>query len=123
MQVITATPNRYTQNTGGNNAKWNNLNNLSNTDFNSYAQTDLIRGYTLSPNTPAKLTLTNFKFNLPNGARVKEIRTKHRLNKAHYQDYTKCCDLGEVKVSLTGLPDKRGSVNVGFNYNSNMRTH
>ena len=123
MEVKKVFPSTFKQTSGRVYAKWNNLNNLTNDEFSKYAETDLIRGNSLTPHTPAKLTLTNFKCNLPNGARVKEIRTKHRLNKAHYQDYSKCCDLGNVKVSITGLPNQRESVDIGFNYNSNMRTH
>ena len=110
MEIKICTANRITQTTGGNFAKWNNLQNLKNTNSNSYSQTDLVRGYTLSPNRPSTLTLTDFQFNLPAGARVKEIWVFAEYNRKAYSNSTSACMPGQPTITLQGtnLASKKG---------------
>lgn len=102
MEIRYAMPKTYSQTTGGVYSKWNNLPNLANDDINQFAVTDLIHGNSLTPHTPSRLTLTNFTANLPNGARVKEIRTVIRVNREYYTGYTNVCDPGAPTIKFTG---------------------
>ena len=116
MQMKVCTANKFTQSTGPQYAKWNHLENLmwgNHLDYNKYAITDLVRGYSLWPNRPARLTLTDFQCNLPPGSRVKEIRIRPSYNGGYAPGMRYKCEAGSPEVGFVGTPTNLGTKRSG----------
>ena len=71
-------PQTITQTTGGKYAVFNSLANLKNNTTGKHAITKLIKGKSSSPNRPSTVSATNFKLNLPTGARVTSVKVEYR---------------------------------------------
>lgn len=75
MASITKYPGTLQQTTGGQYGTFTDLNNIKN-DTPSMA-TSIINGKSAITNTPSKILATNFNFNLPVGARVRQVKVEY----------------------------------------------
>lgn len=101
MPTITKTCNRIQQTSGGDYQTFLDLNNLKLTDSSAYAQTELIRAKKKSPNRPALLLLSDFRFNLPTGAVVRNIEViyNHELVAVNNE----VCQIGKPTIVIQGV--------------------
>lgn len=82
--TVTKYPGIITQNSGKNIRQFKDLNNLKN-NSNSVAVTNgRIQGKNKTVNKPAKITCTNFGFNIPKGAEIKKIVVNYSHQKLEY---------------------------------------
>ena len=84
MPTVTAYPQNITQTTGGKYRPFDNLNNLKNNQNTIAKSNGHITGKNGSTPTPSTLTCTNFKFNLPTGARINQITVEINQQKLDY---------------------------------------
>lgn len=101
MPTITKTCNRIQQTSGGDYQTFLDLNNLKLTDSSAYAQTELIRAKKKTPNRPALLLLSDFRFNLPTGAVVRNIEViyNHELVAVNNE----VCQIGKPTIVIQGV--------------------
>lgn len=102
-KTVTKTCNKIRQSTGNEYAQFNDLNNLR-LHSNNYAQTKLIKPKSQSPNTPAIVLCEDFRFNIPSGARVREIRVLYEQMKlgAGNEANVKQPNIGAPTIILRG---------------------
>ena len=77
MSIISY-PQTTSQTTGGKYATFDSLANIKNNASGKYAITKLIKSKSSTPNRPSTISATNFKLNLPTGARVTSIKVEYR---------------------------------------------
>jgi len=77
-------PGTIAQSTNSAHVKFNNTNNLKN-ENNTYAKTAKVGNKSSSKKTPCTLTLTNFNFNIPTGAKVTSIVIEYAHQRLDYQ--------------------------------------
>ncbi len=80
MVTITKYANTISQTSGKPYSSFQNLNNLKNAN-NTYAKTALIEDKYNTYKRPSTLTLTNFGFNIPTGARINSIKVEYAQQK------------------------------------------
>ena len=84
MAVITKYANKFTQVTGNNFKPFKDLNNLKN-NSNAVAKTNgRLSGKTGSNPRPSSITATDFRFNLPVGAEITNIKVEYAHQKLDY---------------------------------------
>lgn len=94
-------PQTITQTTGGKYAVFNSLANLKNNTTGKHAITKLIKAKSSTPNRPSTVSATNFKLNLPTGARVTSIKVEYRQQLDPYN--SKYPAINAPTVSLLGV--------------------
>ena len=94
-------PQTISQTTGGKYAVFNSLANLKNNTTGKHAITKLIKAKSSSPNRPSTVSATNFKLNLPTGARVTSIKVEYRQQLDPYN--SKYPAINAPTVSLLGV--------------------
>ena len=98
MSKKTVYPNTYASTKGGKFQEFKNLKNVHTTSTKTYAETDLIKGKSKSPNRPGTVTVSNFKCGLPTGAVVTKITVYYTHSKVAYNN--KYCNIPAPKISL-----------------------
>lgn len=94
-------PQTITQTTGGKYAIFNSLANLKNNTTGKHAITKLIKAKSSTPNRPSTVSATNFKLNLPTGARVTSVKVEYRQQLDSYN--SKYPAINAPTVSLLGV--------------------
>ena len=94
-------PQTVTQTTGGKYATFDSLANIKNNASAKHAITKLIKGKSESPNRPSTVSCTNFKLNLPTGARVTSVKVEYRHDLQPYN--SKYPSINAPTISLLGV--------------------
>lgn len=94
-------PQTVTQTTGGKYATFDSLANIKNNASGKHAITKLIKGKSDSPNHPSTVSCTNFKLNLPTGARVSSVKVEYRHDLQPYN--SKYPSINAPTISLLGV--------------------
>jgi len=94
-------PQTVTQTTGGKYATFDSLANIKNNATGKYAVTKRIKGKSESPNHPSTVSCTNFKLNLPTGARVTSVKVEYRHDLQPYN--SKYPSINAPTISLLGV--------------------
>lgn len=76
-------PGTISQSTSSSYVQFNNLNNLKNENA-TYAKTAKVGNKSSSKKTPATLTLTNFQFNIPEGAEITDVAVEYAHQRLDY---------------------------------------
>ena len=98
MTKITKYCNTITQSSGTHDRDWKNIQNIKNNE-DTYAETNTIMAKSKPLRNPATLTLSNFKANLPTGARIQQVIVTYRHSK-YASDPKKVCNIGAPTISL-----------------------
>ena len=94
-------PQTVLQATGGKYATFDSLANIKNNASGKHAITKLIKGKSDSPNRPSTVSCTNFKLNLPTGARVTSVKVEYRHDLQPYN--SKYPSINAPTISLLGV--------------------
>lgn len=116
MSIISY-PQTTSQTTGGKYATFDSLANIKNNASGKYAITKLIKSKSSSPNRPSTISATNFKLNLPTGARVTSIKVEYRHDLQPYN--SKYPSINAPTISLLNVS---GYSKKGIAPNKNLTT-
>ena len=116
MSIISY-PQTTSQTTGGKYATFDSLANIKNNASGKYAITKLIKSKSSTPNRPSTISATNFKLNLPTGARVTSIKVEYRHDLQAYNN--KFPSINAPTISLLGVS---GYSKKGVAPNKNLTT-
>lgn len=105
------TCNKITQTSGGEYQPFNDINNLK-VQNSYYAQTELLRTKNGTPNRPSLLLLEDFRFNLPEGARVRNIAIIYQQMKIGL-DRDKSPQIGKPTINLQNAKGVKTSSQTG----------
>ena len=106
MTIMTKSPTKTSQTTGGKYTTFDHLNNIQNTNASSYAiSKDPITGKKGNKPRPSTVTCSGFRFNLPGNSVVKKITVYYRHRKRAVQnvDQKLVCNIPAPTISLGGL--------------------
>ena len=116
MSIISY-PQTTSQTTGGKYATFDSLANIKNNASGKHAVTKLIKSKSSTPNRPSTISATNFKLNLPTGARVTSIKVEYRHDLQSYN--SKFPSINAPTISLLGVS---GYSKKGIAPNKNLTT-
>ena len=116
MSIISY-PQTTSQTTGGKYATFDSLANIKNNATGKHAVTKLIKSKSSTPNRPSTISATNFKLNLPTGARVTSIKVEYRHDLQAYN--SKFPSINAPTISLLGVS---GYSKKGVAPNKNLTT-
>ena len=116
MSIISY-PQTTSQTTGGKYATFDSLANIKNNASGKHAVTKLIKSKSSTPNRPSTISATNFKLNLPTGARVTSIKVEYRHDLQPYN--SKYPSINAPTISLLNVS---GYSKKGIAPNKNLTT-
>ena len=100
MSIISY-PQTVSQTTGGKYATFDSLTNIKVNVSGKHAITKLIKSKSSSPNRPSTVSATNFKLNLPTGAKVTSVKVEYRHDLQPYN--SKYPSINAPTISLLGV--------------------
>lgn len=92
-------PYTYAQTQSGNRIEFKNLSNIKNINSSFAQSSEALKGKKATPNRPSKLTITNFKCNLPTGSKVTKV-TVHYCHQRIPKNQGKYPNIGSPTIGL-----------------------
>lgn len=96
MSVKTLYPHTVSQSSGSSIQSFNNLSNVKNNN-NTYAKTNQIASKTGTKKTPAAITATNFKANIPAGSKINSVTVEYAA------DYEGNISIGKPTINILNI--------------------